>query len=66
MTREQFVEHWRHEFFGMVCESLRADAKGGDLGMRMTAIEGKILKHLNQMYAQLTINEPATNGLVKK
>lgn len=66
MTREQFIEKYRHEFGGLVADAFSTDAKGGELSMRMRANFRKIDQLLAQAFYELTAKEKVPENGVKK
>jgi hypothetical protein len=53
MTKEQFIERWRHEWGGMVVDAATNQRTGADLAMALRCLMQKIDKHLGRMYDDL-------------
>ncbi len=63
MTKEQFINHWKHEFFGMVGDALATRRNGTETGMALDLAFRKIEAHLARMFEQLCPTaQPAVNG----
>ncbi len=65
MTRQQFVEAWRHEICGMILDSATADVRGAGLSILMRGLLRKVDTILGQQYDELTKPEAHTNGITK-
>lgn len=61
-TKDEFVQKHRHEIFGMICDALVTDAKGGELSLRMRANANRVDTILRQIYDEfIPPNRPALN-----
>lgn len=64
MTKKQFLDAHRHEFFGMVTDAAITKATGAPLAMFLRDLARKIDQRLDEIYDQLTlVPEPAHNGV---
>lgn len=62
MTREQFIDAWRHELAGFVLDGATANRTGADLGLFARTIMQKIDQRLGRMYDQLNPPKETPNA----
>ena len=62
MTRQEFVQRWRHELGGLVADAYAADAKGSELAIRMRYAFRRIDELLGQMHHELNAPVTPANG----
>lgn len=66
MTREQFIEKWRHEFGGMILDAATAQRTGADLSVALRQVMRKIDSILGIQWDALQPKPPALNGTAAK
>lgn len=61
MTREEFLEKYRHRISGLVLDAMFGDrAQGGELSLRMRTVLKQIDALIIEMYREFP--QPAPNG----
>jgi hypothetical protein len=62
MTKQEFVDKWKHVLGGMVADAATRPSKGGELSMLLQGNFKKIEAYLSSMYDSLTRPAPTVNG----
>ncbi len=58
MTREQFIERWKHQLAGLVLDGATVARTGADLGFFCRSVMSKTDTMLSRMYDDLQPKEP--------
>lgn len=65
MSRDEFINEYRHSFGGLIADAFVSEAKSGELSMRMRSSFRIVDQLLAEVYAKLTTLKPApANGPV--
>ncbi len=62
MTRQQFIERFRHEFAGFVLDAYSEQRKGADAALWLRGIMNKIDTKLAVAFDEATKEESPVNG----
>lgn len=66
LTREEFIEKWRHEVGGMILDGATLQATGAELGLFVRNILRKVDQRLGQMHHDLTADIKPVVGRIGK
>lgn len=63
MTKDEFLEKWRHELSGMILDAATSEHRGAALGLFAREIMKKVDRHLVAMHNDFTaVPIPPTKG----